>query len=300
MGTPKHMSQHRQRRFAEFAERKTREAALARIERLTTVLRRGDERRARVSNAWTRTHYDGDFEVTVPRDGRTALSLVFVQSKDRNTVGDDPAVFGGGATDKHLIYEGLSRVAADAVLAGAGSVHDDAFFSVWHPEIVSLRRALGLPRHPAQIVVSKRGRVNLDALLFDVPDVPVLLIAAPDSMRDRAGWLAARPWVRLMPLIDDRLGDAIDRLREDEGIGRISAIGGRLTASRLVDAGLADDLYLSTTAREGGDPGTPWYAGEKPPVLEVVTRKRWLEHGEQIEFEHLAISGPEAGQRGAA
>jgi hypothetical protein len=81
---------------------------------------------------------------------------------------------------------------------------------------------------------------------------------------------------------------------EDEGIGRISAIGGRLTASRLVDAGLADDLYLSTTAREGGDAGTPWYAGEKPPVLEVVTRKRWLEHGEQIEFEHVAISGPEA------
>jgi hypothetical protein len=39
------------------------------------------------------------------------------------------------ATDKHLIYEGLSRAAADAVLAGAATVRaGDIVFSVWHPE----------------------------------------------------------------------------------------------------------------------------------------------------------------------
>ena len=86
------------------------------------------------------------------------------------------AQFGAGATDKHLIYEGLSRVAADAVLVGARTVHPEAFFSVWHPELIALRESLGFPRHPAQVVVSKRGHVDLASLLFNVPDVPVFLI----------------------------------------------------------------------------------------------------------------------------
>jgi hypothetical protein len=59
------------------------------------------------------------------------------------------------------------------VLAGAATVGKKVFFSVWHPEIVALRRELGLPRHPAQIVVSRRGHINLEAsLLFNVPEVP--------------------------------------------------------------------------------------------------------------------------------
>jgi len=49
-------------------------------------------------------------------------SLVFVQAADGNTVASDPALLGGGQTDKHIVYEGLSRVAADAVLAGARTV----------------------------------------------------------------------------------------------------------------------------------------------------------------------------------
>ena len=118
----------------------------------------------------------------VQADEQTAMSLVFIQTKDGNTGGPNPGAFGGGATDQHLIYEGLSRVAADAVLAGAGSVHRNAFFSVWHPELVALRASLDLPRHPAQIVVSKRGRLDFDALLFNVPDVRVFLIAGDECI----------------------------------------------------------------------------------------------------------------------
>jgi len=47
---------------------------------------------------------------------------VFVQSRDGNTGARDPSSLGGGDTDKHLIYEGLSRVASDAVVAGAETI----------------------------------------------------------------------------------------------------------------------------------------------------------------------------------
>jgi len=185
-------------------------------------------------------------------------------------------------------------VAADAVLAGAGTVHAGAFFSVWHPELVALRQALGLRRHPSQIVISKRGRLNFDALLFNVPGVPAYLIAGDECMAGRAAWLRARPWVSHIPLTAGNLQSAIDRLRDVEGIRRISAIGGRFTASHLVDAGLAQDLYLTTTAVEGGAPGTPWYSGVAVPQLEVVTRKQWFDHGAVITFEHFLIRGHQA------
>jgi riboflavin biosynthesis pyrimidine reductase len=277
-------------RFERFVERKMREAAAAPIDRLSTIVdRRDDDRFRGIGTAWTRTHYGGDFGLVVPPQDETALSLVFVQSNDGNTGATDPACLGGGATDKHLIYEGLSRVAADAVLAGARTVHAGAFFSVWHPELIELRRTFELPRHPAQIVVSKEGRVDVDALLFGVPEVPVVLIAGEDAALRLQPWLRERPWIRHIPLGTDGLRPVIDRLRVEEGIRRISAIGGRATATRLVDVGLAQDLYLTTTSRNGGEPGTPWYSGAMPPALEVVTKKWWSDDGAAIVFEHALI-----------
>src|SRR4029453_8264906 len=141
-----------------------------RIEKLSTVCDLSeDELVLGIGNDWSRMHYGGDFRLFVPPTATTALSLVFVQSSNRNTGGADPSALGGGATDKHLIYEGLSRVAVDAVLAGVGSVHPEALFSVWHPALVELRTSLRLPRHPAQIVISKHGRFDFNALLFNTP-----------------------------------------------------------------------------------------------------------------------------------
>ena len=276
--------------FDEFAAQKVLEAATANIGRLTTVFDSRDTSRVRgIGNAWSRLHYGGDFSLVCPDQTQTAVSLVFIQTKDGNTGGPNPGGFGGGATDKHLIYEGLSRVAADAVLGGAGSVHRHAFFSVWRPELVALRTSLGLPRHPVQIVVSKRGSVDLDALLFNVPDVPVVLIAGDECVGRHGPALRARPWMRTIFWDSDDLRPVFERLRMEEGIQRISAIGGRSTATKLVDAGLIQDLYLTTTSRDAGEPGTPWYCGAHSPPMTAITSKEWSENGSRVAFDHLVI-----------
>jgi riboflavin biosynthesis pyrimidine reductase len=277
--------------FEDFAAEKTREAVAARIESLSTLLDQDDgaERRG-IGNAWTRTHYGGDFELVMPSDGQTAVSLVFVQSSDGDTGAANPATLGGGDTDKHLIYEGLSRVAADAVLAGARTVRRRTFFSVWHPELVALRLALGLARHPAQIVISGSGSVDFDALLFNVPSVPVFLVADGGAISRQSAWLEARPWIRHIPLTDGHLRWVLDDLRRTYGVRRISAVGGAFTASRLVDAGLAQDLYLTTTAHQADGSVMPWYSGPAPPLLRVITRKQWLDAGSPITFAHLLIT----------
>ena len=74
--------------FQNFAERNAREAAIARIERLSTVFDLRDQSRTQgIGNAWSQAHYGGDFGLAVADEGQTALSLVFVQSKDGNTGG---------------------------------------------------------------------------------------------------------------------------------------------------------------------------------------------------------------------
>lgn len=281
--------------FDAFAARKTREAERASIHRLETV----DDRSARYSlepigNAWSRHQYDGAFHLIPIADGAPrlpAISLVFVQSKDGNTGSDNPEDLGGGAADKHLIYEGLSRVAADAVLAGATTAAgEQVFFSVWHPELVALRASLGLPRHPTQIVLTGRACIDPEtALVFNAPDVPVIVIGSVHACGVLAHAAVARSWMRIVSMDGEDIRPALQRVYAELGIRRISCIGGRTTATALLDAGLVQDVCLTTTAREGGDPDTPFYVGHRPPVLAPIVRKRGTDPHAPIVFEHLAV-----------
>jgi riboflavin biosynthesis pyrimidine reductase len=277
--------------FQSFAERKTRAAEQAVIPPLVTIEDRSSRYPLRrIGIAWTRRRFDGDFYLFEPSHDLPVMSLIFVQSRDGNTVVPDPATLGGGAVDFHLIYEGLSRVVADAVAAGAATVGRNVFFSVWHPEIVTLRLALGLPRHPAQVVVSGQGRVDVESsLLFNVPEVPVFLVIGPEGVRRLERALRDRPWITVVALSDGGLTQAFRRLRLEYGVKRISVVGGRTVATALVDAGLIQDLCLTTSATDGGRPNTPFYAGDRPPRLELIVRKRGT--GESaITFEHLAVA----------
>jgi riboflavin biosynthesis pyrimidine reductase len=281
--------------FAAFAADKARDAASAYISRLNTL----DDRSAafgcvQVGNGWTHEHYDGLFLLPAHARGEVpCVSLCFVQSRDGNTGAADPDILGGGPTDKHLIYEGLSRVAADGVMAGAATAEGEkTFFSVWHPELVALRAALGLPRHPAQIVLTARGCVDLDrTLLFNVPDVPVYIIAAPAACERLEMALSRHTGVELVPMTADDLRTPLAYLRQKRSISRISCIGGRSTATALLDSGVVQDLCLTTTERSAGEPGTPFYTGTKKPLLDLMVRKRADDPDYPIVFEHFSVTG---------
>ena len=261
-------------RFHNLVARKTHLAAAAPLPPyLTEVDEPGPDAMA-IGNAWSKRLFDGPFYLPPPPpEDRPACSLVFVQSADGNTVAVNPETLGGGQTDKHLIYEGLSRVAADGVLAGAGTVRGSGLvFSVWHPELVSLRLSLTLPRHPVQIVATLKGLDLEDALLFNVPEIPVLLLTLPPPAQQMREALEARPWVT--PVLIEGPHDlpaAFSRLRS-MGIARISCIGGRTLAQHLLAADLIDDVYLTTGTGRGGAPGTPLFA--TPWRHRVSVRKR--------------------------
>lgn len=274
------------RRFEAFAARKTAAAATAALPPYETEREAPRDGMVPIGNDWTRERFGGSFYLSPPRNGGPSCSLVFVQSADGNTGAARPSDLGGGRTDEVLIYEGLSRVAADAVLSGAETVRGGGtVFSVWHPELVRLRESLGLPRHPAQMVATLRGLDMDRILLFNVPELRAILVTVPDTVARLRDALRSRPWVT--PVIIGGRSDlprAFEQLAE-LGVRRISCIGGRRLATRLVDAGLVDDLYLTTSPRPGGEPETAL-----PPAAlagDVIVRKRGTREETGVVFEQL-------------
>jgi riboflavin biosynthesis pyrimidine reductase len=273
--------------FEAYVVRKESEAARAVLPRWATD-RLGDVGGLRaIGNDWSRTLFDGDFFLSPPPSGELpATSLVFVQSRDGNTVAPDPSALGGGETDKHLIYEGLSRVAADAVMAGAETVRDGRIvFSVWHPELVALRRSFGLPRHPIQIIATLRGLRFAGTRLFDEPSLRVILVTVPACTDVMEAELARRPWITrvVMPTPAD-LRHAFQELRR-LGVGRISCVGGRTLARQLLDARLIQDVYLTKSPKPGGQPNTPLDVGD----ANVVISKRGTDADAGVGFEQFKI-----------
>jgi 5-amino-6-(5-phosphoribosylamino)uracil reductase len=242
-----------------------------------------------IGNPWSRDLFDGPFYLSrSPGGDLPSTSLVFVQSRDGNTGAADPSTLGGGATDQHLIYEGLSRVAADAVLAGAETIRGgDIVFSTWHPQLVALRESMGLPRHPIQIVATLRG-MAFDGLMFNVPDLRVILVTVPSCTDLMHAPIAARPWITPVVMRHSHdLRNAFRALRK-LGIERISCIGGRTIAGHLIDAGLIQDLYLTTSPKPGGEPNTPLYPRALKRRLIVAKSGTGAETG--VSFRHFLLS----------
>lgn len=275
-----------------FFDRKARLARTATLPPYVTAVDDHDATLEAVGNEWSRGLFDGDFYQSPSGDPRRpACSLVFVQSRDGNTGASNPSTLGGGDTDTHLIYEGLSRVAADAVLAGAATIgRGDQVFSVWHPELVRLRESLGKPRHPIQIIATLQGIMVEHGLLFNTPAIRVIILTLDKRESGMRDAVAVRPWITMVTMANPTdWPQAFEQLRS-LGIERVSAIGGRKIAAGLLDAGLVQDLYLTTSPRPGGEPGTPLYPGPLPARL--VVRKQGSGPEAGVIFEHLRTSGP--------
>lgn len=279
-------------RFTAYCRRKEAAALAATIPRYGTADVRARDGLVAIGSPWSRALFDGDFyrSASAPRPDLPVVSLVFVQSRDGNTVAPDPSVLGGGDTDLHLIYEGLSRVDADAVLAGAGTARaKNLVFSVWHPELVALRRARGHNRHPAQVVITDGGALRFeDGLMFQEPDLRVFVVTRTTVAETLRSLSRAQPWVEVIDAGEPlSLPRALRELRT-RGLQVMSCVGGRFTATGLLRERLVTDIYLTTSPIEAGAPDTPFYDG--PPLpLERVLLKEGTGEETGVRFEHFLV-----------
>src|SRR5262245_59609280 len=111
-----------EQKFEEFTKKKERQAREANIPGYVTTIDNAIayDHLATLRHDGLESLYHGMFYYTHPLNGELpSVNTVFVQSADFNTGADNPGDLGGGETDYHLIFEGLTRVGADGVLAGA-------------------------------------------------------------------------------------------------------------------------------------------------------------------------------------
>ena len=279
-------------RFEAYCRRKEQAASTADIPGYATSEIQVGRDLVALESTWSNVLFDGAFyRSAAPRcDGVPVTSLVFVQSRDGNTVVADPSTLGGGNTDLHLVYEGLSRVDADAVLAGSATARGrETVFSVWHPKLVALRLSRGRARHPAQVVVTNVGNLRFDdGLMFHEPSLRVLVITRTGAVKAIEDRLVGKPWIDVIDGGEPvSFGRALRQLRR-RGIEVVSCVGGPRTAKALLNEQLVNDIYLTTSAIDGGTSGTPYHAGSRPNVDRVVLKEgRGKEAG--VRFEHLIV-----------
>ena len=244
-----------------------------------------------IGNPWTRALFDGDFYRSASNGDIPVTNLVFVESREGNTGADDPSTLGGGETDKHLIYEGLARVDADAVFAGATTARsDELVFSVWHPELVKLRLDLGKPRHPAQVVVVSRSSLHFEtALMFEERDLPIYLVTTSDAAASLRLQVATRPWISVIDGGQPLSMRTALRALKSHGIETMSAVGGRTTARALLREGVIRDLYLTTSPKSAGEPNTPLL--QEPIDASAVVIKEGTGPETGVRFVHHKIGG---------
>jgi riboflavin biosynthesis pyrimidine reductase len=283
-------------RFDEYCRRKEAAAVAASLPAYRTVFSHFVDGLVPVGNSWSRRLFDGPFyRTTIPSGELPAVNLVFVQSREGNTAADDPSTLGGGETDKHLIYEGLSRVDVDAVLSGAATARErELVFSVWHPELVALRRELGHARHPAQVILTKSGELPVDdGLMFTTPELRVILVCPTATAERMSRAVSSRPWIDVIDAGDPlSLPRAMTTLRE-RGIRAISCVGGRTSATSLLRARIVSDLYLTTSPISAGEPHTPFHDG--PPLsLTKIVEKAGQEREAGVRFEHFVVGNPKS------
>jgi riboflavin biosynthesis pyrimidine reductase len=287
-------------RFVAYCQRKEDAATAAAIPGYVTAETRDCGGLAAIENPWSAGLFDGAFyRSAVPaRPGIPITSLVFVQSRDGNTVAADPSTLGGGDTDLHLIYEGLSRVDADAVLAGAATARGkETVFSVWHPQLVALRLARGRPRHPAQVVVTEGASLRFDeGLMFQEPALRVFVITRSGAVRTIQARVAGKPWIEVIDAGEPVSFAAAMEQLHGRGIEVLSCVGGPRTAAALLDERLVKDIYLTTSAIDAGTPGTPYDGGRRPLVNRVALKDgQGIEAG--VRFEHLVVREQGSGIR---
>lgn len=280
-------------RFDAFCRRKEAAARAAHLPGYVTVEDRAAGRFVSLSTSWSRALFDGDFHRsgTPLASDLPVTSLVFVQSRTGNTIAAVPSVLGGGETDLHLVYESLSRVDADAILAGSATARArELVFSIWHPDLVALRLARGHHRHPAQVVVTARGDLRFDdGLMFLEPALRVFVMTrtgAVDAIRKR---IEGRPWIEVLDAGEPLSLTRGMRLLRERGLAVVSCVGGRVVATGLLKEGLVSDIYLTTSAIDAGEPRTPFYEGP-PLALERIVLKagQGIERG--VRFEHFFVS----------
>jgi len=152
------------------------------------------------------------------------------------------------------------RACADAVSVGAQTLRD-------HPDLVAtpgelgggladslarFRKERGLRRFPLQVVYTESGRLDLDAPIFNTPDLMTVIVTTDSGARALRARGGDDMDITIFTAGDERIesGGLIrshERLLAEFGVRYLDCEGGMVVLESLHGAGLLDEIFVTVT-----------------------------------------------------
>jgi riboflavin biosynthesis pyrimidine reductase len=246
--------------------------------------------------------YGGGLSFPEPHTNRPYVIGNFVETIDGVVTYGIPGRSGGGpisgGSDEDRFVMGLLRSVADAVLVGARTLHQDSGH-VRIPGFIcpqadglyaQLRRRLGKPPLPLNVIVTETGRVDLEEPTFHTDGLPAAIITTDAG----AARLAAHHG-DMSPIAVRTTGDArspspaavLKILADEFAVRLLLHEGGPLVFGQSLAANLIDELFLTVAPQIAGRlnlaqrpsmAGEALFLPETAPWFELLSIKRAGDH----------------------
>jgi len=225
--------------------------------------------------------YDGGFYAPLPSTpDRPYGTLVFASTLNGKVTFAEPKVIEATFTD-YYFYRELSKVFTDAVVAGAETVRglpDQERFtmSMYDPELIAFRtQVLHKPRHPLQVVITGSGKIATEKeYIFNLPEFKIVVFTTARGQAELSTHRFNKENVRLVCMgerIDFRTIPEI--LRNEFGVERMLVIGGASVATQFIDAGVIDEMFITSASTLGHGNARTFYEGNQTLAMRTVSLK---------------------------
>ena len=188
-----------------------------------------------------------------PPPDRPYTAINMVMSADGHTTVEGSERGLGSETDQRLMRE--LRVHFDVVLNGAGTFRASGTSArLNRPELEQWRIERGMPPAPIAAVLTRSGDLPPDRRFFtdrSFDAVIYLSSAAPPNAHKRLAALG-RPVIEVPQ--DKEVEAAFRHMREQLGAQRILVEGGATLNGAIIQAGLADEFFLTLAPKIIGGP----------------------------------------------
>jgi riboflavin biosynthesis pyrimidine reductase len=217
----------------------------------------------------------------------------FVMTLDGATILNTPGSDGGGnisgSNKQDRVVMGLLRASADAIIVGAGTLRSEPRHR-WTAEYIypplaseykELRRTLGKPAYPLNVIVTTKGNINLVLPLFQSEKIPILIVTTSfGEQQIRRQDVPEHVHIAVVPDTDTDTDvlSASDILREvrqvNNGDSFLVEGGPRLMDSFFAENCL-DELFLTLAPQVAGRDETHPRPGFVQGTLFAPEHPRW-------------------------
>ena len=240
--------------------------------------------------------YDGDLHFRTSPAARPFVIANFVSTLDGVVSFEIKGKSGGstisGSNPADRFIMGLLRASADAIMVGAGTLHDVSAKSLWTPEYVypdakHLYEEYRVnvqhkPRYPLLVIVSGSGQLELKRAIFRTPAIRTVVIttsAGRDELTRRGA--ANLGSVEVHALKSSRGSIApraiLQLLQSQFGVSRLLHEGGPTLFGQFLAAKVVDELFLTLSPQIAGRKGDATRPAVVQGVAFVPNSAPWFE-----------------------